>query len=216
MKKLLLTAMMILLLGAATNSAQAVTLGSTTISTSLPSFSSPDNTPTNSYWIVGIFNYFIPEGQKIVKGRVYGQWGNTENETSADNKLFINTIFSKSSDGSIIYNNETNLLVDNTFLHNPEPYNTYNTPWEHIFTKEELSLFGSGEALFLSQMLSPPIEHYTGYDEEGYYYDNVAYYTHIRLGTTTLELETTPVPEPSSMILGIMGLGSMLGFRKRK
>jgi hypothetical protein len=33
---------------------------------------------------------------------------------------------------------------------------------------------------------------------------------------SSLTIETTPTPEPSSMILGLMGLGSMLGFRKRK
>lgn len=31
-----------------------------------------------------------------------------------------------------------------------------------------------------------------------------------------LEITTAPVPEPSSIVLGLMGLGSMLGFRRRK
>jgi len=31
-----------------------------------------------------------------------------------------------------------------------------------------------------------------------------------------LEIETAPVPEPSSMILGIMGLGSLFGLRRKK
>jgi len=30
------------------------------------------------------------------------------------------------------------------------------------------------------------------------------------------KLEVTPVPEPSSMVLGLMGLGSMLGLRRKK
>jgi len=34
--------------------------------------------------------------------------------------------------------------------------------------------------------------------------------------TPYLEIETAPVPEPSSMILGLMGLGSLLGLKRKK
>lgn len=57
-------------------------------------------------------------------------------------------------------------------------------------------------------------------------YTNASFYSFIEDDYTTWENgpklntevyeEPTPNPEPSSMLLGIMGLGSMLGFRRKK
>lgn len=89
------------------------------------------------------------------------------------------------------------IKVANTHEALPDPYTAYFVNWSYDFNPGQFSIFGNGQADLGTQMLSESF---------------------VRMGATTLQLETapTPTPEPSSMILGIMGISSMLGLRRKK
>lgn len=174
MKKVLLTALLTLLLGLASN-AQAATITST-----LPEFNG-DRYDVGPFPMltIGTFNFVIPDGEKIVSAKITGQWGNSVAKTTAHN---------------IMYLKKTELADSRDFSEDPYGLSSY-TPWSYEFNSEEFGILSNGSATLFSKM------------ESKY---------RVRLAPTTLEITTAPVPEPSSMVLGIMGLGSMLGFRRRK
>lgn len=94
-----------------------------------------------------------------------------------------------------------NILVANTRLAAHSPYNYPNVQWTYTFS--DFSVLSDGNASFDMIQTSRYIA---------------------RLGKTVLVIQTapsstpepSPAPEPSSMVLGLMGLGSMLGFRRKK
>jgi hypothetical protein len=178
MKKLLLTTLLVLFIGTASNANAA------TIKVTLPEYSGVDLSAGPFPELnIGTFDFTsqLTPGEHIVSAKISGQWGNSTLFTSAHNYISIDDII-------VAYSGE------------PKYYNVFNTaftPWSYDFEKSELSIFNEGKAVMKSQMLSPFI---------------------VRLGETTLELTTepTPAPEPSSMVLGLMGLSSMLGLRRKK
>jgi len=196
MKKLLLTALLTLMIGISSN-AQAATI--TTTPTTLPEYSSPEASTVSFFnYTVGTFNYVIPVGQKIVSAVISGNWGNSLNPTTANTLLSISGL--------------NGVVVADTRINNPDPYFTYNMPsWSYTFNASDYSFLNGGSVTLLAQMLTPPVMYYTE-DNVNFY----PYYPQIRMGATSLSIDTAPVPEPSSMILGLMGLGSMLGLRRKK
>ena len=89
------------------------------------------------------------------------------------------------------------VIVANSHDYSPDPFGVEYTSWSYTFGSNELSIFSDGSATLTATQDSP---------------------YRVILGPTTLRLETapSPVPEPSSMLLGLMGLGSALGFRRKK
>lgn len=83
--------------------------------------------------------------------------------------------------------------VADTLTTTPNPYYTYTVPWSYSFS--DFSVLNDGSADFVAQMNSEYI---------------------IRLGETSLSIETAPVPEPASMLLGLLSLiGGALGLKRR-
>jgi len=197
MKKLLLTALLTLTIGISSN-AQAATI--TTTPSVLPEYSSPEGaTVSMANYIVGVFNYVIPSTEHIVSAVISGNWGNSVNKTTANSLLSISGL---------------NTVVADSRTNNPDPYFAFDMPaWSHTFAASDYSFLSGGSTILLAQMLTPSIMYKTK-DNINYY----PYYPQIRLGETSLTIETAPnpVPEPSSMILGFIGLSSMLGLRRKK
>lgn len=156
-------------------------------------------TAPNVYIPLGTFIYSIPVGDHIVSAKVYGKWGNIDCVSTAHNMLYLGGM-------------ETGMLVADTTdpqYHDPTDNDkvtktgaeALQTPWLYDFDidLDDLSILYTGNVSF-------------GAYQNG---DGI-----LRLGPTTLEIVTEqtppPTPEPSSMILGFIGLGSALGFKRKK
>jgi hypothetical protein len=87
--------------------------------------------------------------------------------------------------------------VADTYDFDPPPYSTPVTLWSYVFAPSQLGIFADGSAVLGTQMTSEYV---------------------IRMGETNLELTTAPcpVPEPTSMVLGLLGIGGALGLRRKK
>ncbi len=89
-------------------------------------YNSPNHNTGTYYdlYDVGSFDFSL-SGQEIVSATVTGQWGNSQNPTSANNTVFLD-----------------NFAVANTYDYSPSPYNNYNVQWSFTFT--DFSIFQDG------------------------------------------------------------------------
>lgn len=83
--------------------------------------------------------------------------------------------------------------VANTNNYTPSPYNTTNVNWSYTFS--DFSIFGDGSAVFDVTQTSE---------------------SYVRLASTYLTIETSPVPEPGTMVLFGLGLAGLVGYKSRK
>ncbi len=84
------------------------------------------------------------------------------------------------------------LQVASTYDYDPDPYFNGPTLWSYVFS--DFSTLEDGEAVFSTVQLTQ-------------------YY--VRLGETTLCIETTPIPVPPAVVLMGTGLVALLGARRR-
>ena len=80
---------------------------------------------------------------------------------------------------------------------NSDAFFTGNVEWEHSFGDEELSILKGGKAELLAMQTAFPVE------------------GNVRLGETTLTINTAAVPEPCAMILVGSGLLALVALKRK-
>ena len=145
--------------------------------------------PSYPYYTVDTpydFSSLIPAGERVKSATIHGTWGD-------DNPLYQN-IPCTSAHNIVDLDGFVVAVYDSSV----DPQGLAQLPWSYTFSPgSNLSIFNDGIVSLGTQQTS----HYI-----------------VRMGVTTLTIETepTPAPEPSSMILGLIGLGSALGIKRKK